>query len=92
MIAIFDIGKTNKKIFILDEQYNIVWERSCTCEQTLDEDGEPCEDLRQLNAFISESLQSIPKDLQPKAINFSAYGASFVYIGKDGKPVAPLYN
>jgi sugar (pentulose or hexulose) kinase len=27
-----------------------------------------------------------------KAINFSTYGASFVYIGEDGRAVAPLYN
>lgn len=92
MIAIFDIGKTNKKLFVFDEQYSIVWERSCICEQTVDEDGQPCEDLAQLAAFIHESLAQVPKDLPVRAINFSAYGASFVYIGKDGKPVAPLYN
>jgi len=92
MIAIFDIGKTNKKLFVFDEQYNIVWEQSCTCQQTVDEDGEPCEDLAQLNAFIYDSLARLPGDLPIRAINFSAYGASFVYIGKDGKPVAPLYN
>ena len=92
MIAIFDIGKTNKKLFVFDEQYNIVWERSCVCEQSVDEDGEPCEDLTRLNAFVYESLANIPADLKPRAINFSAYGASFVYIGKDGRPVAPLYN
>jgi sugar (pentulose or hexulose) kinase len=92
MIAIFDIGKTNKKLFVFDEQYNIVWERSCVCEQTVDEDGEVCEDLVQLNSFVFDSLANIPRELQPKAINFSAYGASFVYIDEDGKPVAPLYN
>ncbi|HLZ87073.1 MAG TPA: FGGY family carbohydrate kinase [Puia sp.] len=92
MIAIFDIGKTNKKLFLFDEQYQIVWERSCICEQTVDEDGEPCEDLAQLNAFIRDSLAQLPNDLTVRAINFSAYGASFVYIGKEGKPVAPLYN
>ena len=92
MIAIFDIGKTNKKLFVFDEQYNIVWERSCTCEQTVDEDGEPCEDLARLNAFVHDSLAQLPGDLPVRAINFSAYGASFVYLGKDGRPVAPLYN
>ncbi|HEY4335279.1 MAG TPA: FGGY family carbohydrate kinase [Puia sp.] len=92
MIAIFDIGKTNKKLFVFDEYYNIVWERSCTCPQTVDEDGQPCEDLAQLNAFIKDSLAQLPTDLPVHAVNFSAYGASFVYIGKDGKPVAPLYN
>jgi len=92
MIAIFDIGKTNKKLFLFDERYNIVWERSRICDQTVDEDGESCEDWQQLNTFIRESLAGIPADLAPRAINFSAYGASFVYLGKEGKPVAPLYN
>ncbi|GGA99519.1 FGGY-family carbohydrate kinase [Puia dinghuensis] len=92
VIAIFDIGKTNKKLFLFDEQYNIVWERSCICEQTTDEDGEPCEDLTRLTGFIHASLAGIPAAFMLKAINFSAYGASFVYIGNDGKPVAPLYN
>ena len=92
MIAIFDIGKTNKKLFLFDENYNIVWERACICEQTVDEDGEPCEDLARLDAFLQESLAAIPMDAQPRAINFSAYGASFVYIGSDGRPVAPLYS
>jgi sugar (pentulose or hexulose) kinase len=92
MIAIFDIGKTNKKLFVFDEQYNIVWQRSCTCEQTVDEDGEPCEDLELLNAFIYDTLAQLPADLPIRAVNYSAYGASFVYIGSDGKPVAPLYN
>src|SRR5882757_7411037 len=92
VIAIFDVGKTNKKLFLFDEQYNIVWERSCICEQTVDEDGEPCEDIAQLTRFIHESLANIPPELKPCAVNFSAYGASLVYIGKDGRPVAPLYS
>ena len=32
------------------------------------------------------------KNISVKAINFSTYGASFVHINKEGKPVAPLYN
>jgi sugar (pentulose or hexulose) kinase len=34
----------------------------------------------------------IQKEFDIKAINFSAYGASFVNVGEDGKPVTPLYN
>ena len=92
VIAIFDIGKTNKKLFLFDEHYNIVRERSCTCEQTVDEDGEPCEDVAQLTHFIRDSLAKVTSEFTIKAVNFSAYGASLVYIGKDGSPVAPLYN
>jgi sugar (pentulose or hexulose) kinase len=94
VIAIFDIGKTNKKLFLFDEHYKIVWEQSDVCAQTVDEDGEPCEDIEQLTEWAHRSLARITTltDVHIKAINFSAYGASFVYIDRDGKPIAPLYN
>jgi sugar (pentulose or hexulose) kinase len=31
-------------------------------------------------------------EFEIKAVNISAHGASFVHLGSDGKPVAPLYN
>jgi L-fuculokinase len=45
VIAILDVGKTNKKLLLFDEQYRIVWERSIAFDSATDEDGEPCEDL-----------------------------------------------
>lgn len=94
VIAIFDVGKTNKKLFLFDEQYRIVWEQSTNCEPTMDEDGEPCEDVVGLTEWIRSSLARIAAlpDLTIRAVNFSAYGASLVYIGDKGEPVAPLYN
>ena len=93
-IAIFDIGKTNKKVFLFDEQYKMVWEQSEACEQTVDEDGDPCEDIERLTTWFHQSLAKLAalKKFSVKAVNFSAYGASFVCIGEDGRPVAPLYN
>jgi L-fuculokinase len=94
VIAILDVGKTNKKLFLLDEQYRIVWENSVAFDGTKDEDGEPCEDLGQLTAWVRQSVAGVSAqpDFSIRAINFSAYGASFVHIGKDGDTVAPLYN
>ena len=94
VIAIFDIGKTNKKLFLFDEQYKIVWEQSDVCAQIIDEDGEPCEDIGELTEWTRRSLARITAltDVHIKAINVAAYGASFVYIDRDGKPIAPLYN
>ena len=94
VVAIFDIGKTNKKVFLFDEQYQIVWEKSVNFEETVDEDGFPCENIQLLTQWITERLSEI-KQLTAyslKAINFSAYGASFVYLDKDGKVLTPLYN
>jgi sugar (pentulose or hexulose) kinase len=94
VIAVFDIGKTNKKCFLIDEQYHIVLERMAQFADTRDEDGDTCEDLDALTGFIqqvSEEIFAMPQ-YDIRAVHCSAYGASFVHIGQDGKPVAPLYN
>mgnify|MGYP006178263461 FL=1 len=94
VIAIFDIGKTNKKLFLFDEDYQIVFERSAKFIETLDEDGDACENLESLRLSVFDSLQEVlrNKKFDIKAINFSTYGASFVYVDENGKPLAPLYN
>lgn len=94
VIAIFDVGKTNKKLFLFDENYKIVFERSARFDETADEDGFPCENLEALRLSVFDSLQEVfrNKAFEVKAINFSAYGASFVHIGEEGEPAAPLYN
>lgn len=93
-IAVIDVGKTNKKLFLFDQQYRIVYERSARFTETVDEDGDPCENLESLRQSVADSLHDVLRraDYCVKAVNFSAYGASFVYLGADGQPVAPLYN
>ena len=94
VIAIFDIGKTNKKFFLIDESYKIVLERSVQFEEIKDEDGDDCDDVNQLTQWVGKTLTEILqlKKFDVKAVNFSAYGASLVYINEDGKVIAPLYS
>ena len=93
-VAIFDIGKTNKKLFLFDESYQIVFERSMHFDETLDDDGEPCEDIRSLQAFVHEGLKTVleNKEFKIRAVNSSAYGASLVYLDDQGKNIGCLYN
>lgn len=90
--AIFDIGKTNKKFLLFDENYNVVEKHQIKLEQTVDDDGDPCEDLEKLVSWIKTQFQEAQKKHQIQTLNFSAYGASFVHIDKNGQPVTPLYN
>lgn len=94
VIAIFDVGKTNKKLFLFDESYKIVFEQSAVFPETTDEDGFPCESLESLNTFVHNSLEEIInlKEFKIKAINFTSYGASFVYLDEQLRAFAPLYN
>lgn len=94
VIAIIDLGKTNKKFFLFDQQYRIVWERSVQLPETTDEEGDSCENLDALRLFVYDALQEVlgRKEWEIRAINFSTYGASLVYIDEAGRPVTPLYN
>lgn len=94
VIAIFDIGKTNKKLLLFDEQYNLVFEETTKLDEICDEDSFPCEDVMALCNWVKSSFESIIQNeaYDVKAVNFSAYGASFVYVDKDGKVLTPLYN
>lgn len=94
VIAIFDIGKTNKKLLLFDEGYKIVFERSEQLQEIKDEDGDDCEDVEKLKKFVFTSLDEVAgkKKFDVKAINFATYGASFVYVNEHGQVIAPLYN
>ncbi|MDH5825263.1 FGGY-family carbohydrate kinase [Sphingobacterium sp. SG20118] len=94
VVAIFDVGKTNKKLFLFDANYQIVFERSARFLETVDEDGDPCENLESLRLSVFDSLHEVfrKNEFEVKAINFTSYGASFVYIDDDGRPLTPLYN
>jgi sugar (pentulose or hexulose) kinase len=94
VILIFDVGKTNKKLLLFNEQYEIVYEESIQIKETKDEDDFPCEDVHALTDWIKNSFDKIINDkrFDVRATNFSAYGASFVNIDKNGKVITPLYN
>ena len=94
VIAIFDIGKTNKKLFLFNEQYAIVWQQSEQFDETVDDDGYPCEDLTKLTQWVITSLDQVLAlpNYQIRALNFSTYGASFVYLDETKQPIGFLYN
>ncbi|OYY02118.1 MAG: carbohydrate kinase [Sphingobacteriia bacterium 35-40-5] len=81
-------------MLLFDEQLKIVFEHADQFPETRDDDGFPCDDLEKLNNFVFESLRKVLSKSQfdLKGLNFTAYGASFVYIDDSGKPLSPLYN
>ena len=93
-IAIFDIGKTNKKFFLLDYNYQIKFEKSVTFPEITDDDGDACEDVNTLANWVVKIFTHILKEkkFDIKAANFSAYGASLVFVNNEGEVIAPLYN
>jgi L-fuculokinase len=92
--AVFDIGKTNKKFFLFDEDYNEVYRDYVNLPLTEDEDGFETENLETLRNWIKETFDIILEDsrFDIKTLNFSSYGASLVHLDFKGKSLTPLYN
>jgi sugar (pentulose or hexulose) kinase len=92
--AIFDVGKTNKKLLLFNEQYRLVHESCVQLTETVDEDGFPCEDIHALTDWMICKFEwlSVNDEFKVAAINFTAYGASFVHLDHAGEPCTALYN
>ncbi|PQB08905.1 hypothetical protein BST83_00645 [Polaribacter filamentus] len=94
VIAVFDIGKTNKKIFLFNKDFEVVYTNSIRFEEVLDDDNYPCDDIESIEAWIKNEIKTIQKnnEFTIKAINFSTHGATLVYLDKEGNRITPLYN
>ncbi|MBN2807016.1 MAG: carbohydrate kinase, partial [Prolixibacteraceae bacterium] len=94
VIAIFDIGKTNKKFLLFDEQLQLVFQEEVQFEELTDDDGFACDDIAKLEAWIPQRLKETIRagQFRIKAINFATYGASLVYLDARGKRLTPVYN
>lgn len=92
--AIFDIGKTNKKFFLFDEDFQEVYREYVQFEEIEDEDGHPTEDLSALRNWLKTVFDRILKTEKYtiKAINFSSYGASLVHLDENREVIFPMYN
>jgi len=91
---IFDIGKTNKKVFVFNEKFEVVFSEQQVFEEIQDEEGFPCDDLLAIQNWIQATTKSLLLSDQWNItkINFSTYGASFVHLNELGNPITPLMN
>ena len=80
LTAIFDIGKSNKKFLLFDENYHVVERFEAKTPQTVDDDGDTCEDLEKIEGWIGERVDEVRKKYEIKNLNVSAYGATLVHL------------
>lgn len=94
VVAIFDIGKTNKKLLLFDKNFELVFRNSIKFDEIVDDDNFPCDDIESIENWIKGEVKRIQEEgvYAIKAINFSTHGATLVYLDKEGKRITPLYN
>jgi len=94
VIAIFDIGKTNKKLILFNYDLKPVWEFEEKFPEIKDDDGFECDDIEKIEKWITSSLTDLVKSdkYDLTGVNFATYGATLVYIDGNGKRLTPVYN
>jgi sugar (pentulose or hexulose) kinase len=94
VIAIFDIGKTNKKLLLFDQGLNLVSEEETRFEEQIDDEGFECDNIELIEAWIKESIRNLvnSEKYELTALNFATYGATIVYLDSKGKRITPVYN
>jgi len=94
VIAIFDIGKTNKKCLLFDKNLKPVYSFEQSFPEIKDEDGFSCDDIDKIRSWIIETLRDFKNDpsVLVKAVNFSTYGATLMHLDLHGREATPLYN
>jgi sugar (pentulose or hexulose) kinase len=94
VIAVFDVGKTNKKFLLFDAGLKLIHKEEEKFAEINDDDGFPCDDIEKLEAWMQDCLSGIVRsgDYNLRALNFTTYGATLVYIDKQGRRLTPAYN
>ena len=94
VIAVFDVGKTNKKILLFDFDLNIVSEIEEKFPEITDDDGFECDDIEKIEKWIFSSVNDLlnSEKYDLVAVNFATYGATLVYLDGKGKRLTPVYN
>jgi sugar (pentulose or hexulose) kinase len=94
VIAIFDIGKTNKKVLLFNYSLNLVSETEEKFLPSKDEDGFECDDIDLIEKWIKKTISSLNRSdtYELRAVNFATYGATLVYLDSRGKRLTPVYN
>lgn len=87
-IAIIDIGMTNKKVAVYDGALRPLDAKYRNFAPKM-VNGLETHDLEAMEEWFIEVLKSFAAQYPLKAIAVSAHGATFVCVGKNGKPALP---
>ncbi len=88
-IAVLDIGKTNKKLVIFDDNLNQI-DSVYSSFPTIKFENLDIEDTRGINNWFLENLKTMGEKYPIKVISVTTHGATGVCLDKEGNPSVPV--
>lgn len=90
-IAVVDIGKTNKKLLVYDQDYTVL-DSQTRGFPTVERDGVEYEDVEGIEAWMLEQLAAVSGRFPIRVVSVTTHGATCVCVGEDGKPSIPCIS
>ncbi|MCG8309882.1 MAG: hypothetical protein MI975_20970 [Cytophagales bacterium] len=92
-IAVLDIGKTNKKIFIYNPELKIVGQEFTRIPE-IEDNRILLDDVESLKSWILDTFSKLSKQFDIKVITTSAHGATYSLVDESANSVVPqvAYN
>ncbi len=94
VIAVFDIGKTNKKFLLFDADLKLIHQDEQKFSEIMDEEGFSCDEIGKIETWMKDCVSDVIQQgsYNIAAVNFTTYGASLMYIDAMGRALTPVYN
>jgi len=89
-MAIFDIGKTNKKLLIFSDDLKPVHIESVKIGEVR-KDNLLCDDIEKIESWLHEKLRVVSRKYEIKGLNISTHGATLAYLSK-GSRIFPIVS
>ncbi|MFO8041896.1 MAG: FGGY family carbohydrate kinase [Alkalispirochaeta sp.] len=90
-IAVFDVGKTNKKIMIFDGQLKLLDRRYRHFESEV-VDGVELEPMTAIREWLFATLKELSAEYTITSVAVATHGASVVTLDEDGNPACPVVS
>lgn len=92
--AILDLGKTNKKLLLFDQDLRVVDERQTAVPERPYENGLEMDDLPAVLAWVKQQFKEINQkgEFSIRAINVTTFGATAAHLNAGGELALPVLS
>jgi len=90
LVAVIDLGKTNKKIVLFDRKLQVIAARQANFSAKMGPDGILVEQIEAIWLWLTRELQALYRTHRFHALSVTTHGATFAALDQTGRPCLPV--
>lgn len=90
-IAVFDVGKTNKKLVVFDSELRMV-DSVYRSFPEIEREGLRCEDVEAMESWLEGELRRVSGRYPVRVISVTTHGATYAAVDAGARPVFPVLS